>query len=226
MAERTSIDLNFKNGTCFYGLYRLFFSFLRILEPKRGDAMIYLQLKSRVILEPGKQLLIRHIADVFCDDQKNANLLLDRPVTCPSNPGIWKIPAIHVAQCLSDTSQTVVPMGPSECYVHYIPSNKRNKTHALRSVFAFILLLIGSMLAISWFHADVNMSEAQRNLFHLITGKEPVNQLSLSIPYAIGVFFGIALFYALLGKKGTISPLDIKLSEYHTSSEKAAGNTP
>lgn len=188
--------------------------------------MIYLQMKNRVIMNPGEQLRVRHVADVFCTNEKMAERLLDIPVSCPSTPGIWKLPQIHIMQCLADLSENIVPMGSSECFVHYIPANKRNKTHVFRSVLAFILLLTGSMLAISWFHADVNMTEAQHNLFRLITGREVNNPLLLSIPYAVGVFFGISLFYALLGKKGTISPLDIKLNEYHTTSEKAAGKVP
>lgn len=188
--------------------------------------MIYLQMKSRVILNPGEQLRTRHVADIHSNDKEKANQLLDLPVTCPANAGIWKISQIHVLQSLSNVSDTVIPMGPAECYVHYIPEKKRNHTHVIRSAAAFFLLLIGSMLAITWFHADVNMTQAQHSLFRMITGHEVENQWLLSIPYAIGIFFGISLFYAVLGKKGTISPLDIKLNEYHTTSEKAAGKVP
>lgn len=195
-------------------------------EKERGDAMIYLQMKNRVILDPGQQLYVHHVADVFSTDKQLSKQLMDMPVDCPANPGIWKIPQIHVTQCLSAASDSIIPLGPSECYVHFIPKNKQNHTHTIRSVFAFVLLLLGSMLAITWFHADVNMKEAQNTMFYLITGREAENQLLLSIPYAVGVFFGISLFYALLGKKGTISPLDIKLNDYHTTSEKAAGKTP
>lgn len=188
--------------------------------------MIYLQLKNRVIMNPGEQLLIRHVADVLCPDNSLSKQLLATPVPCPPNPGIWKISQIHVLQCLSDIGYDVVPMGSDACYVHYVPESKQNRTHRLRSVLAFILLLTGSMLAISWFHADVNMSEAQNTLFRMVTGKEVENPLLITVPYAVGVFFGVSLFYALLGKKGTISPLDIKLHEYHTTSEKSAGKVP
>lgn len=188
--------------------------------------MIYLQMKSRVILEPGEQLKIRHVADVRGESHVQTKELLDTLLVCPSSPGIWKIPVIHVMDSLRDFVEQITPVGPPECYVHFIPRNKQNKVHLFRSVLAFILLMIGSMLAISWFHADVNMMDAQKNLYHIITGKEVKNTLLLSFPYAVGVFFGVSLFYALLGKKGAVSPLDIKLSEYHTTSEKATGKTP
>lgn len=189
--------------------------------------MIYLQMKNRVILEPGFQLQLRHVADVFGTDSKTIAGFLDLPLDCPSTAGIWKIPAIHAASSLAEvSSDTVVPMGAAECYVHYIPKNKQNRSHIIRSVLAFVLLMLGSMLAITWFHADVNMEQAQKALYRMITGKTIESSLLLSIPYAVGVFFGISLFYALLGKKGTVSPLEIKQGEYHATSEKAAGKTP
>lgn len=191
--------------------------------------MIYVQMKSRVIMEPGEGLSVHHVADVRGADHRQTRELMDVPLTCPTTPGIWKIPMIHVMESLAkqlSATEQLIPMGSSECYVHYIPKNKQNRVHLLRSSLAFLLLMIGSMLAISWFHADVNMQDAQKNLYKIITGNEIQNTLQLTIPYAVGVFFGVSLFYALLGKKGTVSPLDIKLSEYHLTSEKAVGKTP
>ncbi len=188
--------------------------------------MILVQMKNRVVLEPGTQLLIQHVADVKCDDQEMTNELLHLPLSCVSTPGIWRIPAIHVADTLRGFSSDMLLLGPDECFVHLIPKNKQNRTHLLRTIFAFVLLMLGSMLAISWFHADVNMVDAQKNLFQIITGKEPENMQWITIAYAIGVFLGVFLFYAILGKKDSVSPLEIKLSEYHATSEKATGKVP
>ena len=48
----------------------------------------------------------------------------------------------------------------------------------------------------------------------------------VTVPYSVGVFFGVSLFYALLGKKRTVAPLEIKLNEYRQSAEQATGLTP
>ena len=117
-------------------------------------------------------------------------------------------------------------LGPPECFVHVVPQRQRNRTRPLRAAAAFVLLLVGSALAITWFHADVNMLDAQQGLFRLVTGREVENQWLITIPYAVGIFFGVALFYALLGRKGTVSPLEIKLAEYRQSAEQATGKTP
>ena len=52
------------------------------------------------------------------------------------------------------------------------------------------------------------------------------NMALITIPYALGVFLGVALFYALLGKRRTVAPLEIKLEEYSQSAEQATGLTP
>ena len=70
------------------------------------------------------------------------------------------------------------------------------------------------------------MLDAQQGLFRLVTGREVENQWLITVPYAVGIFFGVALFYALLGRKGTVSPLEIKLAEYRQSAEQATGKTP
>ena len=131
-----------------------------------------------------------------------------------------------VIQAVSQQCPDITMLGPPECFVHVVGKDRRQQTHVLRAIAAFMLLLIGSALAITWFHADVNMLDAQQGLYRLITGKEVSNQWLITIPYAAGVFFGVALFYALMGRKGTTSPLDIKLAEYQQSAEQAAGKTP
>ena len=85
---------------------------------------------------------------------------------------------------------------------------------------------MGSALAITWFHADVNMLDAQQSLYRMLTGREAENTVWITLPYSVGVFFGVSLFYALLGRKRTIAPLDIKLNEYRQSAEQATGLTP
>lgn len=190
--------------------------------------MVYVQVKSRVILTPEETLKVQHVADVRSNSPEETKRILQMPVKCVSSPGIWKIPAIHVLETIAAAkTDGMMPLGGVEyCYVHIIPQQKQNRLHILRSVLAFFLLFFGSLLAICWFHADVNMAQAQQTMFQILTGKENAPAFMLSIPYAIGVFMGVSLFYALLGRKGTISPLDIKMNEYHTTSEQAAGKIP
>lgn len=185
--------------------------------------VLYLQLKPRVTICPGERLLVRHVADA---QDTNGAPVMDLPVECPSTQGVWKLPAMAVVNAVLDQCPEVMILGPPECFVHIVPRNKRNMGHIFRAVLAFVFLLVGSALAITWFHADVNMLDAQQSLYRLICGYDAPNQWFITVPYALGVFLGVSLFYALLGRKGTVSPLEIKLEEYRQTTEKATGRTP
>ena len=194
-----------------------------IFPSSEVEGMLYLQLKARAVLRPGEKVLVRHVADVMGDGPERP---MDLPVECPANPGVWRLPALAVVKALRETGEEITVIGPAECFVHIVPEKKRNRTHALRTAAAFLLLMLGSAFAITWFHADVNMAQAQETLFRMVTGRAPANRLLVTLPYAVGVFFGVALFYCLLGRKGTVSPLDIKLGEYRASAERQIGRIP
>ena len=185
--------------------------------------MLYLQMKARATKGPGEPLFVRDVADAR--DSGGATVM-DLPVECPTKEGVWRLPAMAVVKAVMAVCPEVTVLGPSECFVHIVPEAKRNRTRPFRTAIAFLLLMAGSALAITWFHADVNMLDAQQALYRLITGREIENTLWITLPYSVGVFFGVALFYALLGRKRTVAPLDMKLEEYHQSAEQATGLTP
>lgn len=185
--------------------------------------LLYLQLKARATSKPGEQLLVRHVADALDSEGEK---VMDLPVECVTKEGVWRLPAMAVVKSVMGVCPDVRILGPSECFVHIQPENKRNRTRPIRTAFAFLVLLVGSALAITWFHADVNMLDAQQALFRFITGHQAENEWLITGPYAAGVFFGVAMFYALLGKRRSVAPLEIKLEEYRQAAEQASGLTP
>ena len=185
--------------------------------------MLYLQLKARTVLNPGEQLLVRHVADAL--DARGAQVM-DLPVECVKNEGVWRLPAMALVKAVIAVCPDVTVLGPPQCFVHIVPDKKRNRTHPLRTILAFLILMVGSALAITWFHADVNMMDVQQSLYRLITGHQAENTWLITAPYAAGVFLGVSLFYALLGRRRTVAPLEIKLEEYRQSAEQASGLTP
>ena len=187
------------------------------------NLMLYLQLKARATVRPGEQLLLRHIADAL---DSRGEKVMDLPVECTKKEGVWRLPAMAAIKAVLPVCPDVTLLGPSECFVHVLPKEKRNLTRPLRTALAFLVLMVGSALAITWFHADVNMMDAQQSLYRLITGRQPENPWLITGPYAGGIFLGVSLFYALLGKKRTVAPLEIKLEEYRQSAEQASGLTP
>jgi stage V sporulation protein AA len=81
----------------------------------------------------------------------------------------------------------------------------------------WVLLFIGSGLAIMNFHADVSMPEVHRRIYELITGKQVEHPYWLQIPYSIGVGLGMVLFFNHLFRKqlnDEPSPLEVEMYLY------------
>jgi stage V sporulation protein AA len=84
----------------------------------------------------------------------------------------------------------------------------------------WLLLFIGSGLAIMNFHVDVSMLEVHKRLYQLITGKANEHPLLLQIPYSIGIGAGMVVFFNHLFKKKfneEPSPLEVEMFMYQES---------
>lgn len=188
---------------------------------------MYVQIRERAVVRAGQALTVSDVALVTSAAgayDKNAASL---PVPCPKTEGVWTLPAIAVAQAVSKgVQEELVLLGENVCYVHVVKDEHRNGTHIVRAVLAFALLLLGSAQAICWFQADVNMWDAQVSLYRFLSGRAPSEPLLIVIPYTVGVGLGVAVFYSLIGRKKTVSPLDIQLDKYRKDAETTAGETP
>ncbi|KRE98538.1 stage V sporulation protein AA [Paenibacillus sp. Soil766] len=81
----------------------------------------------------------------------------------------------------------------------------------------WLLLFIGSGLAIMNFHADVSMLAVHQRIYELMTGKKVDHPLILQIPYSIGIGAGMVLFFNHLFKKKfneEPSPLEVEMFMY------------
>ncbi|WP_102412074.1 stage V sporulation protein AA [Beduinella massiliensis] len=183
--------------------------------------MIYLRMMETVECGVRDELRVKDVCDTLCDARID---LEDVTVSVPKEAGVYCVQAMQVVRAISARypGEQVSLMGTGTTLLTR-RRDKRKKGLALRTAAAFLVLLAGSALAIMWFHADVNMFEAQKEMYRAITGGGEPSALLVALPYALGVGLGVAFYYALIGKK-TISPLDVKLSEYKMSilKERAA----
>lgn len=181
--------------------------------------MIYAQLENRAKVEMGQPLHLGAAARLIAP--KGAEKL---PLPCPETQGIWKVEAIHVANALRRAypGEDVTLCGADICYVHRVKSTPRDVTKPLRTAAALLLLTLGGALGLAWFHADVDMPRAQYAVYEALTGEEPSDTRLITIPYAVGVALGVAVFYALPSAKAT-TPLEVKLTEYQEDMEKTEG---
>ena len=174
--------------------------------------MIWCQLKPRVRIEAGPV----RVADVA-----QASLGGEVTLNAPQQAGVWRITALEVARALSAAypKEEITMLGPDCCFVHREGRRRPDRLRWLRGAAAFLILTAGSALGLCWFHADVNMPEAQLALFRAVTGAEPPHARWVTIPYAIGVAAGVAVFYALPGEKG-VTPMEVRMAEYRADMEQ------
>lgn len=181
--------------------------------------MLYVQLRSRVKLVVHEPLHVGDAARIMGDDAAGKC-----PIPCPDEPGVYKLEAIAVARALKEKypQEDISLMGADICYVHRIAPPQRDPFRPLRTAVAMLILLLGSALGLTWFHADVNMPQAQADVFEAITGAPPKDMRLITIPYCIGVALGVGVFYALPFASAT-TPLEVKLTEYQEDMEKTEG---
>lgn len=119
--------------------------------------------------------------------------------------------AIHAAFPSLDI-QTV---GGAETIVeiHY----QKKHLSAVLFVAVWLLLFVGSCLAIMNFHEDVSMREVHIALYEIITGERNDYPYLLQIPYSIGLGLGMIVFFNHIFKKRLNeepSPLEVEMFNY------------
>ena len=98
----------------------------------------------------------------------------------------------------------------------------------------WLLLFVGSGLAIINFHTDVSMPEVHQRLYYLLTGRHTERPLWIQIPYSLGIGIGMLLFFNHLFKhrfNEEPSPLEVEMNLYQENidrhivrHEKSKGN--
>jgi stage V sporulation protein AA len=108
--------------------------------------------------------------------------------------------------------------GSTQIIVEVLNPRKRPKPVLVAAV--WLLLFVGSGLAIMNFHTDVSMLQVHQRIHYLITGQASEQPLWLQIPYSIGIGLGMVLFFNHLFKKRITeepSPLEVELFMYQQS---------
>ncbi|NLB41642.1 MAG: hypothetical protein GX815_05170 [Clostridiales bacterium] len=111
----------------------------------------------------------------------------------------------------------IEPIGESSALFEPMQAKKENPVLiVLRIAFSMLLLFFGSALAIMYFHADVNMTEAHQITYYLISGKKVENPALLSIAYSVGIGAGIAIYFEIFEKlknKKNPGPLELEMHQ-------------
>ena len=96
----------------------------------------------------------------------------------------------------------------------FFDNEKKDRTKYVRVLAVSVVVLMGSIMGIMNFHADVNMAHSQLTMVGVITNNTKKYLPYFQIPYSIGIGIGVALFFNKFiptYAKNEPSPLELKL---------------
>lgn len=182
---------------------------------------LFLRLRKRLAVKPEAMITLGDICQLFWDGERE-NAIRRMPIyqVKPKDGNLIVIDIMQVIQKIRSIYPEVELeiQGAPQIIVEVL--NPRKKANPVLVALVWLLLFIGSGLAIMNFHTDVSMREVHERIFYLITGERSEQPLWLQIPYSIGIGMGMILFFNHIFKKKINeepSPLEVELFMYQQS---------
>lgn len=182
---------------------------------------LYIRLRKKMKIGQGQEIALGQVAQLIADPEYERELRemrIFRPSDSDGNLVLIDMMIIVGKVKERFPFMSVEHFGEPHVLVEIAGSRRRPSFVLL--FFTWLLLFIGSGLAIMNFHADVDMAEAHRRIYELITGEKVRHPYLLQIPYSFGVGAGMILFFNHLFKKKfneEPSPLDVEIFTYEES---------
>ncbi|MCP1459808.1 MULTISPECIES: stage V sporulation protein AA [Bacillus amyloliquefaciens group] len=182
------------------------------------ERRIFLRLRHRVKAHTGDIITIGDAAQI-AGQQKLKKKLSALPLykVTKKDKNIVVLDIIKVLKIIHTAfpALDVQTVGGAETIVeiHY----QKKQLSAVLFVGVWLLLFIGSCLAIMNFHEDVSMREVHIALYEIITGERNEYPYLLQIPYSIGLGLGMIVFFNHIFKKRLNeepSPLEVEMFNY------------
>ncbi len=181
---------------------------------------VYLRLRNRYFVNPNSKVLLGEIAQIIAPEQHEKALkrLFIYQIN-KEDEHLVVIDSMHIIKKLTEhfPQLHIESIGSPQIIVEIIPSSTKKKPHAIAVAFVWIILFVGSGLAIMNFHHDVSMEEVHKRIYYLITGIHKKDPLILQIPYSLGIGLGMILFFNHVFKKKINeepSPLEVEMFLY------------
>jgi stage V sporulation protein AA len=182
---------------------------------------LFLRLRKRLSIKPCDVITLGDVCQLYWDGERE-QALLQIPVY-RVKPEDGELIIIDIMQVIK-TLRTLYPdvplevQGASQIIVEV--RNPRKAPHMLLVALVWLVLFVGSGMAIMNFHTDVSMLQVHQRLHYLITGHENLKPLWLQIPYSFGIGLGMVLFFNHIFRKRINeepSPLEVELFLYQQS---------
>lgn len=186
------------------------------------EKVIFMKLRHRVQVKPHDVVLIGDVAQMIATDDRLLEKIKQLPLyrIQPHDKNIVIIDVMKVIEAILrfDRALDVQTVGPAQTIIEVMYEKKH--VPFLYFLLVWLLLFIGSALAIMNFHEDVSMKETHQHLYTLITGEKAEKPLLFQIPYSLGLGLGMILFFNHVFRKRLNeepSPLEVEMFNYQQS---------
>jgi stage V sporulation protein AA len=175
-------------------------------------------MRQRVQVLQHQKVSIGDVAQIVTDEE--AELTIKKLIIHEITPEDKHLVVIDVMKVISRIHKLwpdmdVQTIGPAQSILEI---QMKQKTLApVYFVLVWLLLFIGSALAIMNFHEDVSMQLVHQKIYYMITGHYKEQPLLLQIPYSFGLGIGMILFFNHLFRKRfneEPSPLEVEMFNY------------
>ncbi|MEB6547630.1 stage V sporulation protein AA [Heyndrickxia sporothermodurans] len=182
------------------------------------ESLIYLRLRYRVEVRPDSIIKLSDIAQIIAPENDLAalkNLPVYQVTKKDKSSAVIDIMEVINVITKKYGEVDIQNIGPTQTIIEII--YKKKKVSIPFFLVIWILLFIGSALAIMNFHEDVSMRIVHQKIYRMITGHEVSKPLILQIPYSIGLGLGMIIFFNHIFKKRfneEPSPLEVEIFNY------------
>jgi stage V sporulation protein AA len=179
---------------------------------------LYIRLRRRARVAKGHKVKLGDIAQLIADPEQERNLrelIVFEPKQEDGNRVL--IDMMLIVRIIKGHFPAMQIEHFGEPHVLLEIYTQIQQPNIIMIVLVWLLLFIGSGLAIMNFHADVSMLDVHIRIYELITGEKKVHPLILQIPYSFGIGIGMVIFFNHLFKKKfneEPSPLEVEMFMY------------
>lgn len=189
---------------------------------------MYLQMKDGLNANPGSIIRVKDLVIVLADHEVKKEILNIEILRIDNHANAHIVVSIlTVIEKIKEKypNISIFPLGNSEILIKIINPPKKESKIWLMARLAMVcsILFVGAGLALMNFHADVNMRQAHREIYKMITGMDNNKPFILHIPYSLGIGLGMAVFFNhILPQRfsNEPSPMEVEMASYRKSMDE------
>ncbi len=198
-----------------------------MIAPDSAAPSLYLRFRKNITVKKGEAVTLGHAADLYTEPKllpEISALVLFRPEEEDGNRLLVDMMLVtrRVKEVVPEMQ--LVHFGEPHALIQVMEAER--KCHPVLFAAVWLLLFIGSGLAIMNFHEDVSMPAVHGRIYELLTGERPEHPYWLQIPYSLGIGVGMVLFFNHVFKKKfneEPSPLEVEMYLYQQSMNQYVG---